>query len=96
VEIGADKDHIHFFIQSVPMMLPKKIAQFTKSIIAREIFKNNPEVKRMLWGGSFWTSGYYINTVGRHGSEQMIANYVKNQGQEYQQIDQQQLGLFDA
>jgi REP element-mobilizing transposase RayT len=93
-EVGADLDHVHFLIQSVPMMLPKKIVQLTKSIIAREIFKNNPEVKKMLWGGSFWTSGYYINTVGRHGSEKVIANYVKNQGQEYQRIDQQQLGLF--
>lgn len=96
VEIGADRDHVHFLIQSVPMMLPTKIVRLTKSITAREIFKHNPEVKKMLWGGSFWTSGYYINTVGRHGSEQMIANYVRNQGQEYQQIDRQQLGLFDA
>ena len=32
VEIGADEDHVHFMIQSVPMMLPSRIALITKSI----------------------------------------------------------------
>jgi putative transposase len=94
VEIGADEDHVHFLIQSVPMMLPKRLAQITKSITAREIFKNNPEVKKMLWGGAFWTSGYYINTVGLHGNEETIANYVKNQGKSYKQLYRGQLNLF--
>ena len=55
----------------------------------------HPEVKKILWGGKFWTSGYYINTVGRHGNEDVIANYVKYQGRQYQQIHRNQLELFD-
>jgi REP element-mobilizing transposase RayT len=39
-----------------------------------------PEVKKQLWGGEFWSSGYYISTVGAHGSEETIKQYVKNQG----------------
>ncbi len=80
LEIGADKDHVHFLIQSVPTMSPKSIAQKVKSITAREVFKKNPEVKQKLWGGAFWSSGYFMNTVGQHGNEDVIANYVKNQG----------------
>lgn len=96
-EIGTDIDHVHFLIQSVPNLSPKQIAQTVKSIIAREVFKQNPEVKKMLWGGKFWTSGYYINTVGLYGGKDMIRNYVKQQGNNsYKQIhvSSTQLSLF--
>ena len=94
VEIGADSDHVHFLIQGVPMISPKYLTQIVKSITAREIFKRKLEVKKMLWGGQFWTRGYYINTVGAKGNEEVIKNYVKNQGLEYQQIYTNQLKLF--
>jgi REP element-mobilizing transposase RayT len=35
VEIGADEDHVHFLIQSVPLMSPKALVQVIKSITAR-------------------------------------------------------------
>lgn len=67
VEIGADKDHVHFLVQSVPVYSPKKVVLIIKSITAIEIFRRHPEVKQLLWGGKFWRSGYYINTVGQYG-----------------------------
>jgi len=82
LEIGTDKDHVHFLIQSVPTYSPTKIARTVKSLTAREIFFHAPGVKRALWGGSFWGSGFYINSVSRHGNEKTIAEYVKNQGKE--------------
>ena len=96
IEIGTDKDHVHFLIQSVPMYSPKKIIQIVKSITAREIFKRAPEVKQKLWGGKFWTDGYYVNTVSRNGNEETVRKYVKEQGieEEYQQLYGQQLKLF--
>ena len=48
IEIGADKDHVHFLLQSVPMYSPTQITRIIKSITAREIFSRVPEVKRML------------------------------------------------
>ena len=88
LEIGVDSDHVHFLVQSVPTYTPKKIVQTIKSITAREVFARVPSVKRELWGGAFWSSGYYIDTVGRHGSEEAIRNYVADQGrqQEYRQL----------
>jgi len=80
LEIGVDKDDVHFLVQSVPLVSPKKIVQTIKSITAREILKSCPEVKKYLWGGEFWSDGYFISTVGAHGSEEMIKNYVKEQG----------------
>ena len=96
LEIGADKDHVHFLIQSVPMMLPKRIVQTIKSITAREVFRQAPEVKKQLWGGEFWSDGYFICTIGRHGSEQAVSQYVKQQGREkdYVQLQTNQLKLF--
>ncbi len=83
-------------IQSVPTFSPSKIVQAVKSIIAREIFKRAPEVKKQLWGGNFWTSGYFINTVSQYGNESVISNYVRNQGgnNKYQKIHGQQLAMF--
>jgi len=53
LEIGTDDDHVHFLIQSVPTYSITKIVTMIKRIIAREVFKNCPEVKRQLWGGEF-------------------------------------------
>lgn len=80
LEIGVDKDHVHFLIQSVPMYSPTKIVRTIKSITAREIFKRIPEVKKKLWGGEFWSKGFFLSTVGKHGDEGKISDYVKNQG----------------
>ncbi len=96
IEIGTDKDHVHFLIQSIPMKSASQIIQTIKSITAKEIFKLHPEVKQQLWGGEFWTKGYYVNTVGRHGDENTIQAYVQSQGKldEYKKIHSQQLKLF--
>lgn len=86
VEIGTDKDHVHFLVQSVPTYSVTKIVTIIKSITARNIFKVCPEVKKQLWGGELWTDGYFASSVGKHGDENMIANYVKNQGEEYNRL----------
>lgn len=83
IEIGSDEDHVHFFVQSVPMYSPKKIVQVIKSITAREMFMRMPEIKEKLWGGEFWSKGYFISTVGKHGNENNVAKYVRNQGKNY-------------
>ncbi|MBT3323493.1 MAG: IS200/IS605 family transposase [Anaerolineae bacterium] len=96
LEIGTDKDHVHFLVQSIPTYSPTKIITMIKSLTAREIFARAPHVKKQLWGGEFWTDGYYVSTVGQHATEDVIKLYVKNQGQEnqYARLHVQQLELF--
>ena|ERR1035437_7176012 len=97
VEIGADENHVHFLIQSVPILSVKTIAQTVKSITAKELFRLHPEVKEQLWGGQFWTSGYYVNTVGQYANEDVIQKYIKNQEEEkkvYKNLYKNQLKLF--
>ncbi len=93
-EQGTAENHIHLLLQSVPSYSPTKIIKTVKSITAREIFEKHLEVKKKLWGGHFWTSGYYVNTVGQHGSFDTIQEYVKNQGKTYKKIYRSQLKLF--
>jgi putative transposase len=97
IEIGTDKNHVHFLIQSVPTYSPKQIIQMVKSLTAREIFKRAPEVKKQLWGGEFWTDGYFVGTVSRHGHEETIKRDVQQPGQAeaYPQLHVPQLRLFD-
>ena len=96
LEIGTDKDHVHFLVQSVPTYSPTKIITTIKSLTEREVFARVPLVKKQLWGGEFWTDGYYVGTVGQHATEEVIKEYVKQQGQEdeYEQLHVQQLKLF--
>ena len=95
LEIGTDKDHVHFLVQFIPTYSVTKVVTMIKSLTAREVFKRCPHVKKQLWGGEFWTDGYYAGTVGKHGNETVIGNYVKSQGKEYQQLhEDRQLMLF--
>ena len=95
LEIGTDKDHVHFLIQSVPRYSVTKIVTMLKSLTAREIFKRCPQVKNILWGGEFWTDGYFATTVGKHRNENTISDYVRKQGSKYQKLyEDRQLSLF--
>jgi len=96
VEIGVDEDHVHFLIQSVPILSISNIVKIIKGITGIEIFKKHPEIKKELWGGNLWTSGYYANTVGQYGNMEVIKRYVENQGKEYKKIHDGQLTLFEG
>ena len=98
IEIGMDSNHVHFLIQSIPTYNPSRIIQIVKSISACEIFKKRPEVKKTLWGGEFWSKGYFCNTVGYKGCEETVSRYVREQGieKEYECLHKEaiQLSLF--
>jgi len=100
LEIGTDKDHVHFLVQSVPIYSPSTIIKRIKSITARQIFKKIPSVKEILWGGEFWSDGYFVSTVGEHADENTIKRYIQIQGKdkEYKKLHKaeryEQLTMF--
>ena len=59
-----------------------------KSIIARELFERERWLKKELWGGSFWSSGYYVGTVEERGNWAMVEKYVLDQGQPKEDLRQ--------
>ena len=96
IEVGTDEEHVHFLVQSIPTISPSRIVQIIKGATAREIYLKNPEVKKKLWGGHIWTSGFYINTVGAYANEEVIREYVEKQGKEYKKLYSTQLSFLDG
>ena len=90
--VGYDKNHVHMLCRFLPKYSGGEVIRLLKSITSRLLFKKFPDIKKQLWGGEFWSDGYYIGTVSGRGDKRVIENYIKNQGREE---DIQQLRLFD-
>lgn len=98
VKIGADDNHVHFLIQSVPKYSVEIIVRTVKSDNREGTFSSSSEVKNQLWGGQFWTSGYYVNTISQYANEDAIQKYIQNQGNEkgvYKMLHKSPLSLFE-
>ncbi len=91
--IGFDENHVHFLLRFLPKYSGGQIIKLIKSITAQQIFNQAPEVKEELWGGEFWTDGYYIATVSGKGNKAVIEKYIENQGSE--KVNPKQLRLFE-
>ena len=91
-KIGYDKDHIHILTSFPPKYSGSEVVRIFKSITARHLFKQFPLLKQDLWGGEFWTDGYYVATVSNRGSRKTIEEYIRKQGRK---PDDVQLKLFD-
>jgi putative transposase len=75
-------DHVHLFLSAPPRYSPARIVQIIKSISAKMVFKQFPEVKKQLWGGEFWSDGYFVRSVGDKVTSEVIRRYIKYQQQE--------------
>lgn len=79
-QIGCDQNHIHILCSFHPKYSISEVVRKFKSITARELFKKFPLLRKELWGGEFWSDGYYVATVGEGGNWNVVERYVKNQG----------------
>ena len=93
--IGIDGDHVHLFVGAEPKYSPSKIMQIIKSITARQIFKQYPEIKKQLWGGGLWSDGGYIRTMNYGTTSDVIKNYFENQGNKEEKEAYQQMKILD-
>ncbi|NCO98532.1 IS200/IS605 family transposase, partial [bacterium] len=79
-QLGCDLDHVHLLCSFHPKYSGGQIVRLFKSITARELFKTFPKLKQELWGGEFWSDGYYLATVGERGNWKTVEQYVQSQG----------------
>ena len=91
-QLGMDGNHIHLLCGAHPKVSIGEIVRIFKSITAREVFRQRPEIKKELWGGEFWSDGYYAATVGERGNWNIVEKYVREQGKPKEEL--QQLKLF--
>jgi putative transposase len=79
-EIGFDQNHVHLLCRFLPKYSGGRVIGLIKNITAKAVFSQVPAVKKYLWGGEFWTDGYYIATIGARGNKTTIENYIRKQG----------------
>lgn len=84
--IGCDRDHIHLLCSAHPKYAPGQLVRLFKSITARELFKRFPRLKEELWGGEFWTDGYYVASVGERGNWGVVERYIRAQGKKLSEV----------
>ena len=90
-QIGCDRNHIHMLCSFHPKYSIGEVVRKFKSITARELFKKFPDLRKELWGGEFWSDGYYVATVGEKGNWSVVEKYIRAQGMEPEAV---QLRLF--
>ena len=78
-QLGCDLDHVHLLCSFHPKYSGGQIVRLFKSITSRELFKTFPKLKQELWGGEFWSDGYYLATVGERGNWKMVEKYIQSQ-----------------
>ena len=77
-ELEVSVDHVHIFCSFPPKLSITQVVTRLKSLSARAIFAEHPQVKRQLWGGEFWEDGYFARTVGDRVTAQIIKRYIQN------------------
>ena len=83
-------DHVHMMIAIPPKYAVPQVIGFIEGKSAIHLARVYGERKRTFVGQHFWARGYFVSTVGR--DEAVIREYIKNQEQEDEWLDQ--LGLW--
>ena len=84
--MGCDENDIHLLCGAHPKYAPGQLVRLFKSISGRELFKRHVWLKKELWGGEFWSDGYYVATVGERGDWGVVEKYVRMQGQNPKEV----------
>src|SRR5215813_3433172 len=77
-EMEVSLDHVHLFCSFPPRYSIAQVVTRFKSLSARAIFREYPQVKRRLWGGEFWEDGYFARTVGDKVTAEVIRKYIQH------------------
>jgi len=90
-EMEVSVDHVHIFCSFPPRLSISQVITRFKSLSARAILREHPQVKRQLWGGEFWEDGYFARTVGDKVTAEVIKKYIQRHQEDK---DDPQLSLF--
>jgi len=85
-ELEIMEDHVHILLSAPPKYSPAQIMQTAKSITAKRMFAQFPELTEELWAGEFWADGYFVSTVGDDVTKEVIRKYIQHQRQQKFQL----------
>ena len=86
VEANACPNHIHMLVKIPPKISVSDFMGYLKGKSSLMIFDQHANLKYKYGNRHFWCRGYYVDTVGRN--EKVIQEYIKQQLEEDQRIDQ--------
>ena len=65
-------------VQLRPNVSVSRAVQFFKGGSSKVIREEFPKLEEFLWGDSFWSDGYFSETVGKVNLD-VVREYIKNQ-----------------
>lgn len=77
IEGKAMPDHIHILVKIPPKMSISNFMGYLKGKSAIMIFARHGNLKYKFGNNNFWSTGYYVSTVGLN--EATIAKYIREQ-----------------
>lgn len=77
IEGKAMPDHIHILVKIPPKMSISNFMGYLKGKSAMMIFARHGNLKYKFGNNNFWSTGYYVSTVGL--DEATIAKYIREQ-----------------
>lgn len=77
IEGKAMPDHIHILVKIQPKMSISNFMGYLKGKSAMMIFARHGNLKYKFGNNNFWSTGYYVSTVGLN--EATIAKYIREQ-----------------
>jgi len=76
--LKVSPDHIHLLISLPPRVSIAEAAGTLKSVTAKTLLKEFPELKKHLWQGNLWTRGYAVNSIGSLNLD-TVREYIKTE-----------------
>jgi len=77
-ELNIQPNHVHMMVQLKTTISVSSAMQYLKGGSSRTLRKEFPKLEEFLWGDSFWSDGYFAETVGQK-NESAIRKYIQNQ-----------------
>jgi putative transposase len=77
-ELNVQVDHVHLLVQFSPSERICDVVQRLKGGSSNTIRSEFPDLVEFLWGDSFWSDGYFCESVG-YRDEAGIRRYIQDQ-----------------
>ena len=79
-------DHVHLLVSVPPHLAPSRVMQAIKGKTSHHLLMNWHRLREEFWGRHLWSRGYFVCSSG-NVTDEMIAEYIKNQDAEPQDDD---------
>ena len=79
-------DHVHLLVSVPPHLAPSRVMQAIKGKTSHHLLMNWRRLREEFWGRHLWSRGYFVCSSG-NVTDEMIADYIKNQDAEPQDDD---------